>query len=281
MTLFSAALVIVVGLLLGSFLNVVIHRGPALWGLAGGDRRARGTLAAPRSRCPNCGAQIRILDLVPVASYVALGGRCRSCRAPIPLRYPLVELAGGGACLVSLAIYGASPAGAFSAAFLLALIALAAIDAETGYLPEAITLPAIALGLAANAFGLFASPLAAFIGAAAGYAAFAAISLAYRTLRGREGLGLGDAALFAAIGAWAGWPALAPTAFVAALLGLGGAGLAATRTRRPLDGMTPIAFGPALAAAGALLFLLAGAAGRGLIALDLGPLGWPLQGGAR
>lgn len=264
---------ILAGLLLGSFLNVVIHRGPALWGLVGDDRRARGTLSAPRSRCPTCAAPIRAADLVPVVSYLVLRGRCRSCGARIALRYPLVEIAGAAACLAALAVFGLSLEAALAAAFLLSLIALAAIDQETGYLPEALTLPAIALGLGANAFGLFATPLAAVIGAAAGYAAFFAIALGYRKVRGREGLGLGDAALFAAIGAWSGWGALAPTAFLAALTGLAGALASALLAGRRLTATTALPFGPALAAAGAAMFLLGAAAKRGLIDADLGVLG--------
>lgn len=264
---------LIVGLLLGSFLNVVIYRGPAMWGLVGDDRSARGTLIAPGSRCPHCGAAIRIRDLVPVASFVFLRGRCRACAARIPSRYPIVEILSAAACLSSLAVFGISIAALLASTFLLCLIALAAIDRETGYLPEALTLPTIAVGLAANAFAVFTSPLSAAVGAGVGYATFWVISFAYLKLRRREGLGLGDAALFSAIGAWSGWPALAPTAFLAALIGLAGAGLSAVRSSSRVKPDTEIKFGPPLAAAGAILFLLEEAASRGLVAIDLGTIG--------
>lgn len=251
------ATVLALGLLAGSFLNVVIHRGPAMWGLSDDDRGARGTLAAPRSYCPACRSQIAIADLVPVASYFALRGKCRTCGGGISLRYPAVELAGAAAAMAALAAFGATWTALFAAAFLLALIALAAIDFETGYLPDAITLPLIALGLAANATGRFVSLSDALVGAAAGYAIFQAIAWAYYRMRGREGLGGGDAKLLAAIGAWGGWVLLAPTVFiasVAALAVVGAAGLAGQR----FAGGTEIRFGPALCGGGAAMFLALG-----------------------
>ncbi len=133
------------------------------------------------------------------------------------------------------------------------LIALTAIDWETGYLPDAITLPLIAMGLIANIGDRFASFPDALIGAAAGYGAFRLIAWGFERLRGIEGLGQGDAKLLAAIGAWAGWTALAPTVFVAALLGLAGVAIAHLHGHK-MAAQTPIAFGPALAAAGAIVF---------------------------
>lgn len=245
----------IVGLIFGSFLNVVIHRGPAMWGLAGEDRRARGTLLGPRSKCPSCAATIRIRDLIPVVSYIALKGRCRDCAAPIALRYPVVEVLGAAAFATPFAVFGGAWAAPVASVFLLCLVALAAIDFETGYLPEAITLPLIALGLAANYVNLYTDFASALIGAVAGYVAFWSISTLYRRLRGREGLGLGDAALFSAIGAWGGWMILAPTALAASLLGLGAMSVSALFSRKPMNGVDPIAFGPALAAGGACSFL--------------------------
>lgn len=251
------------GLLLGSFLNVVIYRGPAIWGLVGQDRGARGNIAAPRSRCPNCSAQIRVVDLIPVASFFALRGKCRACRAPISLRYPIVEAFAAAACIFAVLIFGFSLQSMIASIFLLGLIALAAIDVETGFLPEALTLPLIALGLGANAFAIFVDWRAALIGAAAGYGSFWAISAGYSRLRGREGLGLGDAALFAAIGAWAGWQALPAAALVASILGLGGVLASAAARGRKLKPEESLPFGPSLAAAGAFVFLAVAAAKAG------------------
>lgn len=244
----------VLGLVAGSFLNVVIHRGPALLGLLGEDRRARGTFAGPRSRCPRCDAAIAARDLVPLASFALLRGRCRACGAKISLRYPLVEAAGAAAALLALSAYGATFAAAFAFLYLLGLVALAAIDHETGYLPDALTVPLIAGGIAANAGAGFTTIEASLIGAIAGYSAFWFIAAAYRVLRKREGLGGGDAKLLAAIGAWSGWTALAPAVFVASLFALAAVAVLALRGR-PVAAETAIRFGPALCAAGALVHL--------------------------
>lgn len=243
------------GLLAGSFLNVVIWRGPALLGLVDGERGSRGTLIGPRSQCPACRAPLAPADLVPILSYVRLRGRCRTCKAPIPARYPLVEALAALACLGSVAIFGVAIEAAAASAFLLGLIALAAIDIETGYLPDMMTVPLIALGLAANGFGLFADFSSALLGAGGGYAAFWTLSFVYKQIRRRDGLGLGDAALFAAIGAWSGWTALAPTAFIAALLALSYPVARALLRKRRLDASEALAFGPYLCGAGALVFL--------------------------
>lgn len=256
MTWIIFATVFVAGLLLGSFLNVVIHRGPALWGLGDSESRSRGDFIAPRSYCPSCGKQIRAVDLVPVVSYALLGGKCRDCKAHISLRYPIVELLGGAAALLSVAVYGPTIDAGLAALFLFTLIALAFIDRETGYLPDALTLPLAAAGLAANITGRFASIGAALIGAGAGFLAFWALAAAYRALRGREGLGGGDAKLLAALGAWGGWTMLPPTVFAASLMALAFVGVSALMGRK-IDRVAPIRFGPALCAAGAAMFIAA------------------------
>jgi leader peptidase (prepilin peptidase)/N-methyltransferase len=238
------------GLVAGSFLNVVIHRGPSMWGLVDGEKR--GDFAAPRSYCPRCGATLGPADLVPIVSYLLLKGRCRRCRAPIPWRYPAVEALGGLVAAASLLAFGIGWPALFAAAFGMALVALAFIDLETGYLPDALTLPLAAAGLAANAFGLFATFADAAIGTAAGYLAFRAVGLLFEKIRGEEGLGEGDAKLLAAIGAWGGWAALPFVVFAAAA-----ATLAVALARRKPAG--PIAFGPGLCAAG-FVALLASAA---------------------
>ena len=251
---FIYATALTLGLLAGSFLNVVIYRAPVMLGLEKENRRARGDLIAPRSYCPACRTQIRNVDLIPLFGYAALRGKCRACGAPIPLRYPIVELLGALAALSCVLIFGATLNAGFATVFFLALIALGAIDHETGFLPDAITLPLIALGLAANFYGRFTTITEAAIGAALGYAVFALIAFGYERLRGREGLGGGDAKLLAAIGAWGGWMILAPTVFIGALLALSLVA-ASSLSGRQLDMATPVRFGPALCLAGAAAFI--------------------------
>ncbi len=243
------------GAVLGSFLNVVIHRGPTMWNLI--DAPDRGNLVSPRSACPACGAKISIAHLIPLLSYAMLGGKCAACGARISLRYPLVELMGAAAGVVALLLFGLTAQAGLALIFFLFLIALGAIDLETGYLPDALTLPLIGLGLAANAFAQFTPIAGALLGAVIGYGAFRLIDMAFTRLRGVEGLGQGDAKLLAALGAWLGWAALAPVVFLAALLGLAGAGAAALGGAK-LERETPVAFGPALAAAGALAMIARG-----------------------
>jgi leader peptidase (prepilin peptidase) / N-methyltransferase len=215
------------GLVVGSFLNVCIHRLP------------RGvSVVRPRSACPACGEMIAWYDNVPVVSWVALGGRCRSCRAPIALRYPLVEAATGALAAGAVAVAG--PTLEAAAIFLLsaALVALILIDAEHQILPDAITLPGIAVGLALAPLRALAAPdagvpplaaLAHAVGAAAlGYAIPWAINGAYRGLqalrglprdRREDGIGRGDYKLLAMIGAFLGWQRLLFTLFAGAVSG--------------------------------------------------------------
>jgi leader peptidase (prepilin peptidase)/N-methyltransferase len=247
---------IIAGAALGSFLNVVIHRGPALWKLV--DESDRGNLAFPRSYCPSCRETIRWPHLIPLAGYAMLGGKCANCQAQISLRYPLVELAGAASATVALLVFGATTAAWLAFIFFLFLIALGVIDFETGFLPDALTLPLIALGLLANALGFFSTaPVAAILGAVIGYGAFRLIDMVFLRLRGIEGLGQGDAKLLAAFGAWLGWAALPPVVFLAAIMALIGTGLAALRGAN-IERETPIPFGPALAAAGALAMIAHG-----------------------
>ncbi|MEQ8179199.1 MAG: A24 family peptidase [Amphiplicatus sp.] len=205
-----------VGLLIGGFLNVVIYRGPAMWGLVGEDKRARGDLIAPRSYCPNCKTPIARAHLAPLVGYLVVRGQCASCGAQIPIRYPLVELLGAGAALGACLLFGFTLSALFAAIFFWCLIALAVIDFETGYLPDAIVLPLIAAGLIVNIGDRFVFFADAAIGAVAGYLVFTLIRLAYAAARGREGLGQGDAKLLAAIGAWVGWQGLPAAIFIAA-----------------------------------------------------------------
>ena len=236
-----------VGLLIGSFLNVVIYRGPRLWGLVDGD--PRGNLAAPSSYCPACRQRIPWTGLVPILSYIAQRGRCRACSAKIALRYPVVEALGGAVALASVAAFGAGWSALGAAAFGWALLALAFIDLETGYLPDAITLPLIGAGVLSGAFHLIVPFKDCLIGAVAGYLAFRLVGAAYHTFRGRDGLGQGDAKLLAAIGAWGGWMILPAVVLTGALITLAAIGASAARGgKATMD--QPIAFGPGLCAAG-------------------------------
>ena len=257
MTLIFPLFATLFGLIIGSFLNVVIHRGPALWNLTDVDS-PRGNLAFPRSHCPACEAPIRIAHLVPIVGYLVLRGRCASCNAKISLRYPIIEILGAAAALIAITLFGATPTALCAAIFLWFLIALAAIDLDTGYLPDALTLPLLLIGLAVSFAGLFAPWPDAVFGALAGYAAFRLVGAIFHAVRGIEGLGQGDAKLLAAIGAWLGWQALAPVVFIAAMLGLIGA-LALKLANNEITPSTPIAFGPALAGAAAIVLVMAAA----------------------
>lgn len=240
------------GLVVGSFLNVVIHRGPTLWGLV--DSPPRGGLAGPRSYCPACKSPIPPMGLIPVISFLLQKGRCSACGAAISPRYLLVELLGAAVVAAALWAYGVTLAGLASALCGFALVALAFIDLETGYLPDAVTLPLVALGLVQSAAGLTTALPDALLGAIAGYAAFRLIDLAYQRLRGREGLGQGDAKLLAAIGAWTGWTMLPAVILIAALATL--AVIVATKgaSARTAD---PVPFGPGLCAAGFIVLIAA------------------------
>lgn len=211
---FVPVLAAALGLVVGSFLNVVIHRLP------------RGeSLSFPPSHCPRCGAAIRWYDNVPLLSYLLLRGRCRDCRGPISPRYPLVEAATG---LLFLAVLGRAPQwpGALHALVLGSLcLALALIDLEHMLLPDALTLPGTAFGLLLALLGGPISLLDASLGTVLGAAVPLAIIWVYRWLRGVEGMGFGDVKLLAMLGAFLGWQgmllALALAAMAGALVGVG------------------------------------------------------------
>jgi len=248
LVLFAA---LVLGLLIGSFLNVVIYRGPRLWRLVDGD--PRGGLAAPGSYCPACKKPIPWIGLVPIVSFFIQRGRCLKCGASIALRYPVTEALGGFVAVASVALFGVGWAALAAAVFGWALIALAFIDLETGYLPDAINLPLIAAGMAVNAFGLFVPLSDALIGAGAGFLSFWAIGAAFERLRGKEGLGLGDAKLLAAIGAWGGWMILPSVVLIGAVATLCAILFAqASGKKKSMD--DPLPFGPGLCAAGFIAF---------------------------
>ena len=231
------------GLVLGSFLNVVIHRVPREM-----------SLVRPRSHCPHCGAPVRWYDNVPLLSYLALGGRCRGCRAPISPRYPLVELACGALLAACVARFGVTVSAAAAVVLVLLLLPLAAIDLEHHLLPDVLTLPGIAAGLAFAAAGALAPLRDAVIGAAVGAAVPYLVIVAYRVARGAEGMGLGDVKLLAMVGAFLGWRGALLTLGLGSCAGavVGIALLATGRGRR--DTELPFGVFLALAALAVLFF---------------------------
>jgi leader peptidase (prepilin peptidase) / N-methyltransferase len=218
---------LVAGLIVGSFANVCIHRIPL------GQSVVR-----PRSRCPRCEARIRSWENVPVLSYLALRGRCRSCREPISLRYPLVEAANGVLYFALARGMGATPRAVAAMAFVTALLVLSLIDYDHHLLPNVITLPGIALGLAASFLPGPPGPLGAAAAAAAGYLALLAVAKAYQRTRGLEGLGQGDWKMTAMLGAFLGWEKMLLAVFAATLggtaIGLGLMAFGGRSSRHPL-----------------------------------------------
>jgi leader peptidase (prepilin peptidase)/N-methyltransferase len=232
----SVVSVLLVAPLIGSFLSVLIVRLP----------HGR-PLALDRSRCPACDHRLGALDLVPLASWLVSAGRCRYCGGTVSAFYPTIELAALGAAAWALAVADGPLALWASCGLAWCLIALAVIDARHGLLPDLLTLPLIPAGLALT-YGLAPAELPDHLaGCVGGYLSFVGISWLYRILRGRDGLGRGDAKLLAAAGAWVSWQGLPSVVLEAALLSL----LAALLLRgagRPLSLSSRLAFGPGLCA---------------------------------
>ncbi|WP_397451356.1 prepilin peptidase [Pseudomonas sp. NA-150] len=257
--------VLVLGLLVGSFLNVVVYRLPVML-----DRdwksQAREMLALPaepagdtfnlmlpHSRCPHCAHKIRAWENLPVISYLFLGGKCSSCKAPISKRYPLVELACG---LLSAFIAWHFGFGWPAAAMLVlawGLLAMSLIDADHQLLPDALVLPLLWMGLIVNAFGLFTNLHDALWGAVAGYMSLWLVFWLFKLVTGKEGMGYGDFKLLAMLGAWGGWQILPLTVLLSSLVG---AVLGVIMLKlRNAETSTPIPFGPYLAIAGWIALL--------------------------
>jgi len=259
-----ALIAALLGLIVGSFLNVVIHRLPkmmhAQWAAQAAEFEGRNpapqplyNLWHPPSQCPACGARIGPLQNIPLVSYLLLRGRCAHCAAPISPRYPIVEAVTGGLSLWVAAHFGWGLAGASALILTWFLIALSFIDVDTTLLPDTMTLPLLWLGLLLNIPATFAPLRDAVIGACCGYLSLWLVYWAFKLATGREGMGYGDFKLLAALGAWLGWKMLLPIVLLSSLAGavLGMALIVLARRGRNI----PIPFGPYLAIAGFLTSL--------------------------
>ena len=248
------------GALVGSFLNVVIHRLPIMMERQWRQQCAEFdpqpvpvaaepyNLAQPRSRCPHCNHQIRAWENIPVISYLLLRGKCSGCGAPISLRYPIIEAA--TAALSGFAAWHFGFGWEAGAALLLSwtLITLTMIDIDHQLLPDSITLPLLWVGLLLNLSGLFTDTHSAIIGAVAGYLMLWSVYWGFKLITGKEGMGYGDFKLLALLGAWMGWQMLPLIILLSSLVGaVIGIGLILLRGR---DHNIPIPFGPYLAIAG-------------------------------
>ncbi len=260
--LFAGGSVFLLGLFVGSFLNVVVHRLPIMmdrqWALEAASFRneplpeqARFNLMLPRSRCPHCEHQINALENIPLVSWLALKGRCKSCKAKISLRYPLVELTTATLSLVVFLMLGPSMAMVAALGLTWALLALTMIDFDTQLLPDDITLPLLWAGLLLNVSGLFVPLPHAVLGAVFGYVSLWSVYWLFKLVTGKEGMGYGDFKLLAALGAWLGWQALPLILLLSSLVGsVVGIGYYIARRES-----APFAFGPYIAIAGFIALL--------------------------
>lgn len=252
------------GLLIGSFLNVVIHRLPKMMQRESDNYVAhesgkplphtdRYNLMTPRSACPHCGHQLTALENIPVLSYLFLRGKCIECKAPISIRYPFVELLTGGLSAILIWQFGGGLAGLATLLFAYLLIAMTFIDADTQLLPDDLTLPLLWSGLLINLKGTFVPLDEAVIGAVAGYLSLWAVYWTFKLATGKEGMGYGDFKLLAALGAWLGWKMLPVIILFSSLVGamVGIALIVFAKHGRH----NPIPFGPYLAGAGLLALL--------------------------
>jgi len=258
-TLAAAVVAGILGLLIGSFLNVVIHRVPVMMqrevdSVCACERDEpephpdRYNLVVPRSACPHCGHQITALENIPIISWLVLRGKCSSCKAPISARYPAIEAL---SALLSAGLvwhFGSGWAGMATLVFGWLLIAMTFIDIDTQLLPDDLTYPLLWLGLLVNVKGLFVPLQDAVLGAAAGYMALWTVYWIFKLVRGKEGMGYGDFKLLAALGAWMGWQMLPAIILLSSVVGalVGIATIVASRMG--FDHKIP--FGPYLAGAG-------------------------------
>ncbi len=255
--------VTIIGLVIGSFLNVVILRLPimmerdwrsqcqSLLGLPADNPDVRNdhvTLILPRSRCPFCLYTIHAIDNIPVISFLLLKGRCRHCKKPISIRYPLIELFSAILSGTVAWHFGYGWTALFALLFTWSMICLAMIDFDHQLLPDSITFPLLWLGILCNLFGLYTDLYSSVIGAMLGYGILWIIFISFKLITGKDGMGYGDFKLLAALGAWMGWQALPLIILLSSMAGaIVGIFLIATGKR---DRGNPIPFGPYLAVAG-------------------------------
>lgn len=272
-----AACAALLGLCIGSFLNVVIHRLPKMmerqWRaecaeLSGQEAvpGPRYNLVVPRSACPSCGHLISAIENVPVLSWLALGGKCKGCKTAISPRYPIVELLTGALSGYIAWHFGFGIAAAGALMFTWAMIALTFIDLDTFFLPDSITLPLLWLGLLFNIDSTYVALSSAVIGAVAGYLSLWSVYWVFKWATGKEGMGYGDFKLLAAIGAWLGWTMLPLTILLSSLVGAAIGIVLIVFAGRGRS--VPIPFGPYLAIAGMIALLYGPALNRAY----LGPL---------
>jgi len=250
---------VIFGLMVGSFLNVVIHRLPKMmeqeWHnncleLQGKEvpEQTKYSIVTPRSACPQCKHQITALENIPIISYLILGGKCKGCKTKISIRYPVVEALTGLLTGVIAYKYGYTTTTLFAWIFTLALIALTFIDFDTQLLPDDIVLPLLWIGLLFNLNTGFTDLKSAVIGAIAGYLVLWSVYWLFKIITGKEGMGYGDFKLLAAIGAWFGWQLLPAVILLSSVVGaVIGIGLIMFRGK---TGNTAIPFGPFLALGG-------------------------------
>ena len=250
---------VIFGLMVGSFLNVVIHRLPKImereWHnncleLQGKEvpEQPKYSISKPRSACPSCGHQINALENIPIVSYLLLGGKCKGCKAKIGMRYPLVEAITGALVGVVAYKFGYTYTTLFAWVFTLALIALTFIDFDTQLLPDDITLPLLWIGLLFNLNHGVTDLKSAVIGAVLGYLILWSVYWLFKIVTGKEGMGYGDFKLLGAIGAWFGWQLLPAVILLSSVVGaVIGIGMILFKGK---DGGTTIPFGPFLALGG-------------------------------
>ena len=275
---FEASFASVFGVLIGSFLNVVVYRLPKMmerqWAvecaeMSGNAIETEGVpfnLMLPRSRCPHCGHQIQWFENIPVVSYLFLHGKCSDCKASISPRYPIVEISTGVLFFFCVWQWGANATGMVWCVFSAILLTLALIDWDTTLLPDDLTLPLLWLGLVAASLQWTPVGLnSAFWGAVAGYLSLWLVYWAFKLVTGKEGMGYGDFKLFAALGAWFGWQTLIPMILLASIIGAIVGIVMKFSTGLREGGYVP--FGPFLAGAGMAALVLGPAALRQSVGL--------------
>ncbi len=267
-----------VGIVIGSFLNVVIYRIPQMMQRESDNYVAQENgqplphqtsynLIIPRSACPHCQHRITALENIPVISYLLLGGKCSQCKTPISVRYPIVELLSGALSAFLIWHFGAGLMGFSTCIYAYLLIAMTLIDADTQLLPDDLTYPLLWLGLLVNLNGTFVPLSEAVIGAMAGYLGLWSIYWIFKLTTGKEGMGYGDFKLLAALGAWLGWTMLPTIVLLSSLVGavVGISLIIFTNRRR--DQTMP--FGPYLAGAGMITLLYGKSIGQWIFRLTI------------